>query len=96
MVCVVVGVNFLLEMICDEVFMYIDDEKVFILKDALTRESLFSYLLVNIGSGVSIIKVDKDGYECVSGSNIGGGMFWGLCWLLIGFKDYDEMLKLSA
>ena len=86
----------MLETIRDEAFTYTDDEKAFISKDALTRESLFPYLLVNIGSGVSIIKVDKDGHERVSGSNIGGGTFWGLCRLLTGLKDYDEMLKLSA
>ena len=96
MACAVAGANFLLETIRDEAFTYTDDEKAFISKDALTRESLFPYLLVNIGSGVSIIKVDKDGHERVSGSNIGGGTFWGLCRLLTGLKDYDEMLKLSA
>ena len=90
------GVNFVLGTMRDEAFTYTDDEKAFISKDALTRESLFPYLLVNIGSGVSIIKVDKDGHERVSGSNIGGGTFWGLCRLLTGLKDYDEMLKLSA
>lgn len=96
MACAVAGANFLLETIRDEAFTYRNDEKVFISKDDLTRESLFPYLLVNIGSGVSIIKVDKDGHERVSGSNIGGGTFWGLCRLLTGLKDYDEMLKLSA
>ena len=96
MACAVAGANFLLEAIRDEAFTYKNDEKVFISKEDLTRESLYPYLLVNIGSGVSIIKVDKDGHERVSGSNIGGGTFWGLCRLLTGLKDYDEMLKLSA
>ena len=96
MACAVAGANFLLETIRDEAFTYTADKKEFISKDALTRDSLFPYLLVNIGSGVSIIKVDKDGHERVSGSNIGGGTFWGLCRLLTGLKDYDEMLTLSA
>ncbi|KAL5728905.1 pantothenate kinase [Ranunculus cassubicifolius] len=40
---------------------------------------LYPYLLVNIGSGVSIIKVDADGkYKRVGGSSIGGGTFVGL------------------
>ena len=96
MACAVAGANFLLQTIRDEAFSYRDDRKEFIGKDELARESLFPYLLVNIGSGVSIIKVDKDGHERVSGSNIGGGTFWGLCRLLTGLKDYDEMLKLSV
>ena len=96
MACAVAGANFLLQTIRDEAFSYRDDKKEFIGKDELTQESLYPYLLVNIGSGVSIIKVDKDGHERVSGSNIGGGTFWGLCRLLTGLKDYDEMLKLSA
>mmetsp|Transcript_6065 Transcript_6065/g.25599 ORF Transcript_6065/g.25599 Transcript_6065/m.25599 type:complete len:231 (+) Transcript_6065:611-1303(+) len=37
----------------------------------------FPYLLVNIGSGVSIIKVNGfEEYERVSGSSLGGGTFW--------------------
>ena len=43
----------------------------------------FPCLLVNIGSGVSIIKVDEDGrFERVSGTSLGGGTLWGLLSLL--------------
>ena len=61
------------------------------------ERDLFPYLLVNIGSGVSIVRVDGEG-ECtrVSGSSVGGGTFWGLCRLLTGVRDFDEMLRLSA
>lgn len=52
---------------------------------------------MNIGSGVSVVKVDGDGqYERVSGSSVGGGTFWGLCRLLTGKRDFDDMLELSA
>ncbi len=55
------------------------------------------YLLVNIGSGVSLIKVDASGhYERVSGSSLGGGTFWGLARLLTRAKDFDELLQLCA
>ena len=58
---------------------------------------LFPYLLVNIGSGVSMLRVGGDGdFERVSGSNLGGGTFWGLCRLMTGCKNFDEMLELSA
>lgn len=57
---------------------------------------LYPYLLVNIGSGVSIVKVEGEGqYERVSGSSLGGGTFWGLCRLLTKVKNFDEMLELS-
>ena len=58
---------------------------------------LYPYLLVNIGSGVSMLKVSGDGnYERVSGSSLGGGTFWGLCRLLTKCRGFDEMLELSA
>ncbi|KAH7916382.1 fumble [Hygrophoropsis aurantiaca] len=53
-------------------------------------------LLVNIGSGVSIIKVDADGsFERVSGTSLGGGTLWGLLSLLTPARNFDEMLALS-
>ncbi|KAI0756285.1 fumble [Daedaleopsis nitida] len=53
-------------------------------------------LLVNIGSGVSIVKVDEDGsYERVSGTSLGGGTLWGLLSLLTPASTFDEMLALS-
>ncbi|KIL63182.1 hypothetical protein M378DRAFT_164877 [Amanita muscaria Koide BX008] len=53
-------------------------------------------LLVNIGSGVSIIKVDEDGkFERVSGSSLGGGTLLGLLSMLTPAKTFDEMLALS-
>ncbi|KAJ4485659.1 pantothenate kinase [Lentinula aciculospora] len=53
-------------------------------------------LLVNIGSGVSLIKVDEDGqFERVSGTSLGGGTLWGLLSLLTPATSFDEMLKLS-
>ena len=46
---------------------------------------------------MSIIKVDGDGqFTRVSGSSVGGGTFWGLCALLTGCRDFDEILALSA
>ncbi|KAH8099744.1 pantothenate kinase [Cristinia sonorae] len=53
-------------------------------------------LLVNIGSGVSIIRVDEDGsFERVSGTSLGGGTLWGLLSLLTSATSFDEMLSLS-
>ena len=47
-------------------------------------------LLVNIGSGVSIIKVDADGtFERISGTSLGGGTLWGLLSLLTPATSFD-------
>lgn len=51
---------------------------------------------MNIGSGVSLIRVDSEtSYERVGGTSLGGGTFWGLCHLLTGATSFDEMLELS-
>lgn len=47
-------------------------------------------LLVNIGSGVSIIKIDEDGkFERVSGTSLGGATLWGLLSLLTPATSFD-------
>lgn len=57
---------------------------------------IYPYLVVNIGSGVSILKVEGPGrYERVSGSSLGGGTYWGLCRLLTRCKTFDEVLDLA-
>ena len=57
---------------------------------------IYPYLVVNIGSGVSILKVEGPGkYERISGSSLGGGTYWGLCRLLTGCKTFDEVLDLA-
>ncbi|ORX40304.1 fumble-domain-containing protein [Kockovaella imperatae] len=56
----------------------------------------FPCLVVNIGSGVSIVKCDADGkFERVSGTSLGGGTLWGLLSLLTDAKSFDDMLALS-
>ncbi|KAG6551234.1 hypothetical protein Mapa_007160 [Marchantia paleacea] len=91
--CLVSGANFLLRAIRYEAFTHLEGQKQFVQMD---RNDLFPYLLVNIGSGVSMIKVDGDGvYQRVSGTNVGGGTFWGLGRLLMKCKTFDEILELS-
>ncbi|KAF7809300.1 pantothenate kinase 1 [Senna tora] len=88
--CLVRGANFLLKVVHQEAFTYMDGQKQYIQVD---HNDLYPYLLVNIGSGVSMIKVEGDGkFERVSGTSIGGGTFWGLGRLLTNF---DELLELS-
>lgn len=67
--CLITGLNFLVRKIPNEVFTY-DERRA---PDALVFETncqqeLFPYMLVNIGSGVSIIKVtSNDTFERISG-----------------------------
>lgn len=56
----------------------------------------YPYLVVNIGSGVSILAVrSPTDYERVSGTSLGGGTFLGLCSLLTGCQTFDEALELA-
>lgn len=101
MECLVAGANFLLRAVRDEAFTYRNKEGrqyVRLYQDAPPGSpgALFPYLLVNIGSGVSMVRVDGPGKsQRVSGSTLGGGAFWGLCRLLTGCETFDEMLELS-
>ncbi|XP_071902178.1 pantothenate kinase 2-like [Coffea arabica] len=91
--CLVAGANFLLKAIRHEAFTHMEGHKAFVQID---QNDLFPYLLVNVGSGVSIIKVDGDGkFERVSGTNVGGGTYWGLGKLLTKCNSFDELLELS-
>ncbi|GAA5927331.1 pantothenate kinase [Sporobolomyces koalae] len=64
--------------------------------DSHPTPAQFPCLLVNIGSGVSIIKIDDYGkFERISGTSLGGGTLWGLLSLLTGSKSFDDMLALA-
>ncbi|KAL6007009.1 Pantothenate kinase 2, mitochondrial [Asimina triloba] len=91
--CLVAGANFLLKAIRHEAFTHMEGQKEFVQID---QNDLFPFLLVNIGSGVSIIKVDGEGkFKRVSGTNVGGGTYWGLGKLLTKCKSFNELLELS-
>lgn len=65
--------------------------------DSQPGPAQFPCLFVNIGSGVSIIKVDDYGkYERISGTSLGGGTLWGLLSLLTGAKSFDGSLVFSS
>lgn len=61
----------------------------------VTSETI-PYLVVNIGSGVSILKVNSTtDYERVSGSSLGGGTYWGLCRLLTKCATYEDAIDIA-
>lgn len=56
----------------------------------------YPFLVVNIGSGVSILAVySPDKYKRVSGTSLGGGTFVGLTCLLTGCKTFEEAIALA-
>ena len=56
----------------------------------------YPFLVVNVGSGVSILAVHgPNNYRRVSGSSLGGGTFLGLSCLLTGCASFDEALELA-
>ncbi|KAH0615746.1 hypothetical protein JD844_026159 [Phrynosoma platyrhinos] len=60
-------------------------------------ENPYPLLLVNIGSGVSILAVySKDNYKRVTGTSLGGGTFLGLCCLLTGCSTFEEALEMAS
>jgi len=60
-------------------------------------EDIYPYMLVNIGSGVSMLKVSGPrAYERVGGTSLGGGTLWGLLSLLTGARTFDEMLDMAS
>lgn len=86
-----------------EIFTYNNnDGKKYIEMEKVTRGSPNAkentIMLVNIGSGVSMIKINRDTneFERVGGSSLGGGTLWGLLSLMTGAETYDEMLELAS
>lgn len=58
--------------------------------------NLYPYIIVNIGSGVSIMSVQsEDDVKRIGGSSIGGGTFTGLCALLTGCTSFAEAISLA-
>ncbi|KAK5579645.1 hypothetical protein RB653_009330 [Dictyostelium firmibasis] len=97
MQCLIWGTNFLLNNIKRESFTYSTTPNAVSPKEFIDKaDNHYPYLLVNIGSGVSIIKVESEtSFQRVDGTSLGGGTFWGLCSLLTGVSDYDEMLEMT-
>ncbi len=118
MECLIVGLDFFITEIPNEVFLYAEylpnnftqypepnvdshiknkDEIQSYMQFVDAKPNIYPYLLVNIGSGVSMIQVTgpKD-FVRIGGSSLGGGTLWGLLSLLTDAKSYDEMLDMAA
>ena len=57
---------------------------------------MFPFVLVNIGSGVSIVHVKgPNEIERISGTALGGSTFFGLCRLLTKAQDFTSAIDLA-
>ncbi|XP_054885687.1 pantothenate kinase 1a isoform X1 [Poeciliopsis prolifica] len=66
-------------------------------KKPCNLDNHFPMLLVNIGSGVSILAVySENNYKRVTGTSLGGGTFLGLCCLLTGCETFEEALEMAS
>lgn len=95
--CVIRGIHYMDRILPNECYFYrkpMEDcaEKVnFDLRDP------YPYLVVNIGSGVSILAVhSQNNYKRVGGTSLGGGTFLGLCCLLTGCETFEEAIEMAA
>jgi type II pantothenate kinase len=100
MECLIKGLDFFITQIPNEVFTYDDDadpETAVEYQDPIhDADDVYPYLLVNIGSGVSMIKVSgRSQYERIGGTSLGGGTLWGLLSLLTGARTFDDMLAMA-
>lgn len=60
------------------------------------EQNVYPRMLVSIGSGVSIIKVNSlNSFQRVAGTMIGGGTLVGLSNLLLQVNNFDEISDLS-
>ncbi|APA08791.1 hypothetical protein sscle_04g035610 [Sclerotinia sclerotiorum 1980 UF-70] len=93
MECLIIGLDFFITEIPREVFTYSERDPMHFTSPS---SDIYPYLLVNIGSGVSMIKVSGPReYQRVGGTSLGGGTLWGLLSLLTGARTFDDMLGMA-
>lgn len=87
------GLDFFITEIPREVFTYSEADPMHF---EVPTADIYPYLLVNIGSGVSMIKVSGPReFQRVGGTSLGGGTLWGLLSLLTGARTFDDMLAMA-
>ncbi|KAI8142157.1 pantothenate kinase [Fennellomyces sp. T-0311] len=96
MECLITGLNFFITEIPYEAFTYTEQRDKNPMQFEETTHNIYPYMLVNIGSGVSILKVTgPDQFSRISGTSLGGGTLWGLLSLLTDAHNFDDMLEMS-
>ncbi|GMR57323.1 hypothetical protein PMAYCL1PPCAC_27518, partial [Pristionchus mayeri] len=98
MVSLMIGCDFLLRNNEDESFTYHHEAEGLerYQYKPIEEKAIYPFLLVNIGTGISVLKVDSPtSFTRVGGSTVGGGAFIGLGNLLTSARSFDELLHLS-
>ncbi|KAI9655055.1 MAG: hypothetical protein M1831_005015 [Alyxoria varia] len=96
MECLIIGIDFFITEIPSEVFTHSADSPSPAYVPTRPASQIYPYLLVNIGSGVSMIKVEGPRkHSRIGGTSLGGGTLWGLLSLITGARTFDEMLTLA-
>eukprot|EP01029_Cantina_marsupialis_P021153 TRINITY_DN502_c0_g2_i1.p1 TRINITY_DN502_c0_g2~~TRINITY_DN502_c0_g2_i1.p1 ORF type:complete len:412 (+),score=121.50 TRINITY_DN502_c0_g2_i1:124-1359(+) len=87
----ITGLNFLIKCVQNEVFNYdLETHTQEYIEGPIADP--FPYLLVNVGSGTSMIKViDENTFVRVNGTSIGGATYLGLCRLLTNLSTFEEI-----
>ncbi|CAO3599380.1 unnamed protein product [Absidia cylindrospora] len=96
--CLITGLNFFISEIPYEAFTY-DEQEInpMQFEKMNAKHDVYPYILVNIGSGVSLLKVTgPDEFSRISGTSLGGGTLWGLLSILTKASSFDEMLEMSV
>ncbi|KAJ4338529.1 hypothetical protein N0V87_003858 [Didymella glomerata] len=92
----ITGLDFFINEIPNEVFTYSEDQPMEFVAHPPDPPNIYPYLLVNIGSGVSMVKVSgPQKFERIGGTSLGGGTLWGLLSMLTGARSFDDMLRLA-
>ena len=59
-------------------------------------ETLYPFLLINLGSGVSVLRVSgPTEFTRIGGTACGGATFLGLARALTGVSDFDELMRMA-
>ncbi|KII65082.1 Pantothenate kinase 4 [Thelohanellus kitauei] len=95
--CAVKGSIFLIKNIKNECFEFDKEHFPCFTYQICNGQANFPFLLANVGSGVSFIKVESsDKYERVGGTQIGGATFWGLGSQMTDSSGYADLLQMAS
>jgi len=105
--CLVAGLQYVLSDVVGECYTF--KPKISYSKTSQTHEAwltkvprdelvqVYPYLIVTIGTGVSVVKCNGPRkHERISGSTIGGGTYWGLCRLLTDVENFEDAMNLAS
>ncbi|XP_072026910.1 pantothenate kinase 3-like isoform X2 [Amphiura filiformis] len=97
--CVIRGIHYIDRILPNECYFYRSPTKDSEMTEKVPFDfrNPYPYLVVNVGSGVSILAVySHNNFKRVGGTSLGGGTFLGLCCLLTGCETFEEAIEMAA